>query len=156
MLNPDFLKAVDVFNQGYKPETFKVVSNKPQEIFLLPNIDKEAKSQYSFVIVERADNLNDVTLTAEFGKVKFEGNIANVNGSVTRSDIEIKKELKVIKRIDLKIVLIDIVNLKFYSLTKKAYQYLLFLKELKDRDDREGNQLLPKFQEAWAKQLKTE
>ena len=64
MLNPDFLKAVDVFNQGYKPETFKVVSNKPQEIFLLPNIDKEAKSQYSFVIVERADNLNDVTLTA--------------------------------------------------------------------------------------------
>lgn len=156
MLNPDFLKAVDVFNQGYKPETFKVVSNKPQEIFLLPNIDKEVKSQYSFVIVERADNLNDVTLTAEFGKVKFEGDMANVNGSVTRSDIEIKKELKVIKRIDLKIVLIDIVNLKFYSLTKKAYQYLLFLKELKDRDDREGNQLLPKFQEAWDQQLKAE
>ena len=156
MINPDFLKAVDIFNQGYNPETFKVVSNKPQEIFLLPNIDKEAKSQYSFVIVERADNLNDVTLTAEFGKVKFEGNTASVNGSVTRSDIEIKKELKVIKRIDLKIVLIDIEHLKFYSLTKKAYQYLLFLKELKDKDDKEGNQLLPKFQEAWAKQIKAE
>lgn len=154
LANSDFNQAVEIFNQGFNVDTFKVVKPGIQETFLLPNTDLNNKLPYSFIITETNNLGNNIEYLAELGRVGFSGGKATTNESITRTSIILNRNVK-------SVVLIDILNFKFYSLSEDAYKHLLFLKSIKDHYNREmskiiDTELAKQFQEAWAKQLKTE
>ena len=154
LANSDFNQAVEIFNKGFNTDTFKVVKPGAQETFLLPNIDRNNKLPYSFVVVETKDTGASIEYLAELGRVGFNNGKAITNDSITRTGIVLNKHDKLV-------VLIDILNFKFYSLTEDAYNHLLFLKSLKDDYNKEMTKVIDaelnkQFQAAWNKQLKTE
>ena len=154
LANSDFNRAVEIFNKGFNTNTFKVVKPGIQETFLLPSIDRNNKLPYSFVVVETKDTGAGIEYLAELGRVGFNNGKAITNDSITRTGIVLNKHDKLV-------VLIDILNFKFYSLTEDAYKHLLFLKSLKDDYNKEMTKVIDaelnkQFQAAWNKQLKTE
>lgn len=154
LANSDFNQAVEIFNKGFNTDTFKVVKPGIQETFLLPSIDRNNKLPYSFVVVETKDTGAGIEYLAELGRVGFNNGKAITNDSITRTGIVLNKHDKLV-------VLIDILNFKFYSLTEDAYKHLLFLKSLKDDYNKEMTKVIDaelnkQFQAAWNKQLKTE
>lgn len=154
LANSDFNQAVEIFNQGFNVDTFKIVKPGIQETFLLPNTDLNNKLPYSFIITE-TNNLGDnIEYLAELGRVGFNGGKATTNESVTRTSIILNRDVK-------SVVLIDILNFKFYSLSEDAYKHLLFLKSIKDHYNREMSKIIDaelnkQFQAVWDQQLKTE
>lgn len=154
LANSDFNQAVEIFNQGFNTETFKVVKPGIQETFLLPNTDLNNKLPYSFIITETNNLGNNIEYLAELGRVGFNSGKATTNESITRTSIILNRNVK-------SVVLIDIRNFKFYSLSEDAYQHLLFLKNIKDMHNKEMTKLIDaelnkKFQAVWDQQLKTE
>jgi hypothetical protein len=154
LANSDFNQAVEIFNQGFNVDTFKIVKPGIQETFLLPNTDLNNKLPYSFIITE-TNNLGDnIEYLAELGRVGFNGGKATTNESVTRTSIILNRDVK-------SVVLIDILNFKFYSLSEDAYKHLLFLKSIKDMHNKEMTKLIDtelakQFQAVWDQQLKAE
>lgn len=154
LANSDFNQAVEIFNQGFNTETFKVVKPGIQETFLLPNTDLNNKPPYSFIITETNNLGNNIEYLAELGRVGFNGGKATTNESITRTSIILNRNVR-------SVVLIDILNFKFYSLSEDAYKHLLFLKSIKDHYNREmskiiDTELAKQFQAVWDQQLKTE
>lgn len=154
LANSDFNQAVEIFNQGFNTETFKVVKPGIQETFLLPNTDLNNKLPYSFIITETNNLGNNIEYLAELGRVGFNGGKATTNESITRTSIILNRNVR-------SVVLIDILNFKFYSLSEDAYKHLLFLKSIKDHYNREmskiiDTELAKQFQAVWDQQLKTE
>lgn len=154
LANSDFNQAVEIFNQGFNVDTFKVVKPGIQETFLLPNTDLNNKLPYSFIITETNNLGNNIEYLAELGRVGFNGGQATTNESITRTSIILNRDVK-------SVVLIDILNFKFYSLSEDAYKHLLFLKSIKDHYNREmskiiDTELAKQFQAVWDQQLKTE
>lgn len=154
LANSDFNQAVEIFNQGFNVDTFKVVKPGIQETFLLPNTDLNNKLPYSFIITETNNLGNNIEYLAELGRVGFNGGKATTNESITRTSIILNRDVK-------SVVLIDILNFKFYSLSEDAYKHLLFLKSIKDHYNREmskiiDTELAKQFQAVWDQQLKTE
>lgn len=154
LANSDFNQAVEIFNQGFNTETFKVVKPGIQETFLLPNTDLNNKLPYSFIITETNNLGNNIEYLAELGRVGFNGGKATTNESITRTSIILNRNVR-------SVVLIDILNFKFYSLSEDAYKHLLFLKSIKDHYNREmskiiDTELAKQFQAVWDQQLKAE
>ena len=154
LANSDFNQAVEIFNQGFNTETFKVVKPGIQETFLLPNTDLNNKLPYSFIITETNNLGNNIEYLAELGRVGFNGGKATTNESITRTSIILNRNVR-------SVVLIDILNFKFYSLSEDAYKHLLFLKSIKDHYNREmskiiDTELAKQFQAVWDQQLETE
>lgn len=154
LANSDFNQAVEIFNQGFNVDTFKVVKPGIQETFLLPNTDLNNKLPYSFIITETNNLGNNIEYLAELGRVGFSGGKATTNESITRTSIILNRNVK-------SVVLIDILNFKFYSLSEDAYKHLLFLKSIKDMHNQEMTKLMDaelakQFQAVWDQQLKTE
>ena len=151
LMNPDFNQAVEIFNQGFKVNTFKVVKPGIQETFFVPSVDLGNKLPYSFVIVETNNLGNNIEYLAELGRVGFNGSKATTNESVTRTSLVLNRDAKLV-------VLIDILNFKFYSLTEDAYKHLLFLRKLKDEHNKEMSkridaELNKQFQSVWDSQI---
>ena len=154
LANSDFNQAVEIFNKGFDTDTFKVVKPGVQETFLLPNIDRNNKLPYSFVVVETRDIDVGIEYLAELGRVGFNNGKAITNENITRIGITVN-------RYENLIVILDIVNFKFYKLTEDAYNHLLFLKTLKNDYNKEMTKVIDaelnkQFQATWNKQLKTE
>lgn len=154
LANSDFNQAVEIFNQGFNVDTFKVVKPGIQETFLLPNTDLNNKLPYSFIITETNNLGNNIEYLAELGRVGFNGGKATTNESITRTSIILNRNVR-------SVVLIDILNFKFYSLSEDAYKHLLFLKSIKDHYNREmskiiDTELAKQFQAVWDQQLKAE
>ena len=154
LANSDFNQAVEIFNQGFNVDTFKIVKPGIQETFLLPNTDLNNKLPYSFIITETNNLGNNIEYLAELGRVGFSGGKATTNESITRTSIILNRNVK-------SVVLIDILKFKFYSLSEDAYKHLLFLKSIKDHYSREMTKLIDtelakQFQAVWDQQLKTE
>lgn len=150
LINSAFNQAVEVFNSGYNEETFKVLTEGVSETFYRPVIENERKFPYSFIVTTYEKLGRDACYVAELGRVKFVNGKAETDGNSVRFDISAKPGEEV--------VLLDIIGLRFYKLTKGAYNHLLFLNNIKKLDKARYKENVEKeelgaFREYWDKQI---
>lgn len=150
MINLDFDLAVNIFNSGYNNVTYKLLTEGVSETFYRPIIEKERKFPYSFIVVTGEALGENALYTADLGRVNFENGKIVADGNTVRFDIMTKRGEEV--------VLLDIIGLRFYKLTKAAYNHLLFLNQLKDLDkerhkEKADKEELDAFREYWDKQI---
>lgn len=150
LINSAFNQAVEVFNSGYNEETFKVLREGVSETFYRPVIENEHKFPYSFIVTTYEKLGRDAGYVAELGRVKFVKGKAETDGNSVRFDISVKPGEEV--------VLLDVMGLRFYKLSKGAYNHLLFLDQLRDLDNaRRGKKAdkeeLDAFRAYWDKQI---
>ena len=150
MLISGFNQAVDVFNSGYNKAAFKLLTEGVSETFYRPIIEKDRKFPYSFLVTSSSVFGKSVSYIAELGRAVFDNGNVETDENTVRFDItaEIGEE----------VVLLDIVGLRFYKLTKSAYNHLLFLDQLRDLDNaRHGKKAdkeeLDAFRAYWDKQI---
>ena len=127
LINSNFNQAVEVFNSGYDEETFKVLTEGVSETFYRPVIEDDHKFPYSFIVTTYEKLGKDACYMAELGRVKFVNGEAVTDGNSVRFDISATPGEEV--------VLLDIIGLRFYKLTKGAYNHLLFLNNIKKLDN---------------------
>lgn len=150
MLISGFNQAVDVFNSGYNKATFKLLTEGVSETFYRPVIEKERKFPYSFLVTSSEIFGKSVSYIAELGRAVFDHGKVETDENTIRFDITAE--------IDKEIVLLDIIGLRFYKLTKGAYNHLLFLDQLRDLDKTRYKENIEKeelgaFREYWDKQI---
>lgn len=150
MLISGFNQAVEVFNNGYNKATFKLLKECVSETFFRPIIEKEQKFPYSFIVTTSEVLGRDVCYIVELGSAVFDNGKVDIDENTVRLDINAKMREEV--------VLLDIVGLKFYKLTKAAYNHLLFLDQLRDLDNERRSKKADKeeldaFRAYWDKQI---
>lgn len=151
MLISGFNQAVDVFNSGYNKATFKLLKEGVSETFFRPVIEKEQKFPYSFIVISsEVFGKSVVSYIAELGRAVFDNGKVETDENTVRFDITAET--------DEEVVLLDIIGLRFYKLTKGAYNHLLFLDQLRDLDNerrskKADKEVLDAFQAYWDKQI---
>ena len=150
MLISGFNQAVDIFNSGYNKATFKLLREGVSETFYRPIIEKEQKFPYSFLAISSSVFGKSVSYIAELGRAAFDNDKVEIDENTIRLDITADT--------DEEVVLLDIIGLRFYKLSKGAYNHLLFLDQLRDLDNaRRGKKAdkeeLDAFREYWDKQI---
>ena len=150
MLISGFNQAVDIFNSGYNKATFKLLTEGSSETFFRPVIEKEREFPYSFIVTTSEVFGKTVSYIAELGRAVFDNGNVDIDENTVRFDITAETGGE--------IVLLDIIGLRFYKLTKAAYNHLLFLDQLRGLDnERRGKKAdkeeLDAFRAYWDKQI---
>lgn len=123
VLNADFVRAMEIYNQGYDSETFKILNDSAISTYGYNNDYNIGKKGTKLINVIPSSVDNDVVFTIEVFELVVKDHKAKTGDKVKSFEIIVPAE----DNVD---VLLNIKTLKHYLITPDTFYYLNLLSNL--------------------------